>query len=63
MATPKGLRELSRILTEHVKDLREDAEHARERSRKLREVAGRAKLSGDANHTHAMAACHRQDAR
>lgn len=63
MATPNELRELSQILTKYAKDLREDAEHARERSRKLREIAGRAKLSGDANHAHAEAARHRQDER
>ena len=63
MATPKELRETSRILTKHGKDLREDAARARERSHKLRELADRAKLSGDANHAHAKAARDRQDGR
>ena len=63
MATPKELRETSQILTKHGKDLREDAARARERSHKLRELADRAKLSGDANHAHAKAARDRQDGR
>jgi hypothetical protein len=60
---PRELRELSRILTKHAKDLRENAEDARERSRRLREIAGRAKLSGDTKHAHAKAARERQDER
>ena len=56
MATPRELRETSRILTKHGKDVREDAKRARKRSEELREIADRAKLSGDANHAHAKAA-------
>ena len=63
MAIPKGLRETSRILRKHAKDVRRDADLARERSKKLREIADRAKLSGDAKHAHAEAASRRQDER
>jgi hypothetical protein len=63
MATLKELREMSLVLTRHGKDVRENAERARERSRKLRERAHQAKLSGDANHAHAKAARRRQDER
>ena len=63
MATPKQLREMSRILTKYGQDLREDAERARERCRMLRDSADRAKLSGDANRAHAKAARDRQDGR
>ena len=55
MATPKELREMSQVLTKHGQDLREDAERARDRYEELREIADRAKLSGDANHAHAKA--------
>ena len=51
------------ILTKHGKDVREDAKRARKRSEELREIANRAKLSGDANHAHAKAARDRQDGR
>ena len=54
---------MSRILTKHGQDLREDAERALERSRKLRGSAHRAKLSGDAHHAHAKGAQDRQDGR
>jgi hypothetical protein len=63
MATPKDLRETSRILRKHAKEVRRDADLARERSKKLREIADRAKLSGDAKHAHAEAARQRQDER
>ena len=56
MATPQRLRETSRILTKHAKEVRDDANRARERFQKLREIAKRAKLSGDARHAHAEAA-------
>ena len=63
MATPQQLRETSRILRKHAKAVRDDADRARERSEKLREIAARAKLSGDARHAHAEAASRRQDER
>ena len=63
MATTKELREMSRILTQHGKDVRDIAERARKRSRTAGERADRAKLSGDANHAHAKAARDRQDGR
>jgi hypothetical protein len=63
MATPQQLRETSRILTKHAKNVRHDADRARERFQKLREIADRAKLSGEARHAHAEAARHRQDER
>jgi hypothetical protein len=63
MATPQQLRETSRILTKHAKEVRGDADRARERFKKLQEIAARAKLSGDARHAHADAARRRQDER
>jgi hypothetical protein len=60
LAWPKELRETSRILTKHAKEVRDDANRARERFQKLREIAERAKLSGDARHAHAKAARSRQ---
>jgi hypothetical protein len=61
MTTHQQLREMSRILTQHGKDLRDFAERARERSSKLRDSAVRAKLSGDDNKANAKAARERQD--
>jgi hypothetical protein len=63
MATPEELRETSRILRKHAQNMRDDADRARERSNALREIAARAKLSGDARHAHAEAARRRQDER
>jgi hypothetical protein len=63
MAAPEELRETSRILKKYAKDLRDDAARARERSKKLRQIADRAKLSAHANYAHAKAACHCQDER
>jgi hypothetical protein len=63
MATPEELRETSRILRKHAQNVRDDADRARERSNALREIAARAKLSGDARHAHAEAARRRQDER
>jgi hypothetical protein len=63
MATPQQLRETSRILRKHAQNVRNDAARARERSNALRDIAARAKLSGDARHAHADAARRRQDER
>ena len=56
MATFQQLRETSRIQRKHAQNVRDDAQRARERSNALREIASRAKLSGDAKQAHAEAA-------
>ena len=53
----------AQVLIKHGQRLREDAERAVERFHKLREMADRAKLSGDDHKARAEAARSRQDKR
>jgi hypothetical protein len=51
VATHQQLRETSRFLTQHAQNVRDVADRARLRSKKLLEIAERAKLSVDARAT------------